>query len=509
MFVRAARAYASKVGVSQRLVDHLKNPNLLKTESLIDGQWVGASKTFEVRDPGMFPHEHAHLADVGCHSADAYNRAIEAAHRAFQTYRKTTARFRADKLQTVYQLMKENQEDLAKIISLENGKPFADAYGEVTYAASFFQWFAEEAAHTTGDVILSSLPSSRILAVRQPIGVCGIITPWNFPAAMITRKLAVALSVGCTAVVKPASETPLTALAIAHLIQEAGFEKGVVNFVTSSSSAEAGKAICEHPLVKKITFTGSTSVGKILMNQASSTLKKCSFELGGNAPFIVFDDVDIDIAVAGVMASKFRSSGQTCICANRIFVHEKIYDEFSEKLVKALKESTVLGYGMDEKTTHGPLIHERSLSKVKEHVQDALSSGASLLYGGEARPELGDFYHDLTVLGNVTRDMKVFNEETFGPLSPLIKFSSDEEVIEMANDTEVGLAGYFYTKDVKRVFKVAEALEVGMIGVNTGAISEASLPFGGIKESGFGREGSKFGVDDYTVMKSIVLGGLD
>lgn len=404
--------------------------------------------------------------------------------------------------------MKENQKDLATIIALENGKPYADAFGEVTYAASFFQWFGEEAAHSTGDVILSNIPSSRILAIRQPIGVCGIITPWNFPAAMITRKLGAALLVGCTAVVKPASETPLTALAIAHLAQEAGLPNGVVNVVTSLSSAEAGEAICAHPLVKKVTFTGSTNVGKILMKQSALTLKKCSFELGGNAPFIVFDDVDVDEAVKGVMASKFRSSGQTCICANRIFVHEKVYDEFALNLVAALKSSTVLGYSLAEETTHGPLIHERSLGKVQEHIADALKGGAELLLGGEARPELGDFYHDLTVLGNVTPEMQIFSDETFGPVSPLIKFSSDEEVLRMANDTDVGLAGYFYTRDISRVFRVAEELEVGMIGVNTGAISEASLPFGGVKQSGFGREGSKFGVEDYTVVKSIVLGGL-
>lgn len=497
----AARFYS----VSSRVTALLENPSLLKTSGFIDGQWAKAKESFAVYDPGMVPHKDAKIADVASYSAEDYDRAIRAAHAAFQLFKKTTARSRADLLHKMHALMTQNKQDLARIITLENGKPFADAVGEVTYAASFFQWFAEEAAHVTGDIISSATPGNRILALRQPIGVCGIITPWNFPAAMITRKLAAATSVGCTTVIRPASETPLTALALAHLAKEAGFPDGVVNVVPSDRSSEAGKAITEHPLVKKVTFTGSTNVGKILMKQLSSTLKKCSFELGGNAPFIVFEDVDVDKAVAGVIGSKFRSSGQTCVCANRIFVHEDIYDEFAAKLVDKLK-STVLGYGLDEGTTHGPLIHERSLAKVQEHVEDAKSLGADILFGGKARPELGEFYHELTVLGNVTPEMKIFSEETFGPVCPLIKFSSDEEVLRLANDTDVGLAGYFYTNDVLRVFNVAEDLEVGMIGVNTGAISEAALPFGGIKESGFGREGSKFGVEDYTIVKSVVLG---
>ncbi|KAM9933942.1 hypothetical protein OXX80_006440 [Metschnikowia pulcherrima] len=507
MFLSAVRAYSKAApGVSSRLAKLVENQNLLKTQALINGEWVSSAETFEVRDPGKVPHESAYLANVSTHPVADFDKAIQSAHAAFQTYRKTSARERADLLSKLFNLINANKKDLATIIALENGKPYADAAGEVTYAASFFQWFSEEAAHTTGDIISSSNPQNKILALRQPIGVCGIITPWNFPAAMITRKLAAALSVGCTAVIKPASETPLTALAIGQLAIEAGFPRGTVNIVPSHSSAEAGKAICEHPLVKKVTFTGSTGVGKILMQQAASTLKKCSFELGGNAPFIVFEDADLDAAVAGVVASKFRSSGQTCICANRIFVHADVYDEFSRKLVAALKETTVLGHSLGEDTTHGPLIHDKSLAKVKQHIADARDLGADLLFGGEARPELGAFYHDLTVLGNVTPEMQIFHEETFGPVSPLIKFSSDEEVVRLANDTEVGLAGYFYTQNISRVFSVAEELEVGMMGVNTGAISEASLPFGGVKESGFGREGSKFGTEDYTVVKSVVLG---
>lgn len=509
MYISAIRFYSKAAGhgVTSRLSKLVSNQNLLKTHAYINGEWVAGQHTFEVRDPGKVPHKSALLAEVSTYETSDFNRAIEVAQTAFGKYRKTTARQRADMLLKMHALMLENKQDLAKIISLENGKPLVDALGEVAYAASFFQWFGEEAAHTTGEIIQSNNPANKILAIRQPIGVCGIITPWNFPAAMITRKLAAALSVGCTAVVKPASETPLTALAIAELTHEAGFPKGVVNIVPSKYSAEAGKAICEHPSVKKVTFTGSTNVGKILMKQASGTLKKCSFELGGNAPFIVFEDADIANAVAGVVALKFRSSGQTCICANRIFVHEEIYDEFSLQLVAALRK-TSLGHALDENTTHGPLIHAKSLDKVKEHVKDAQDLGAQLLFGGNPRPDIGDFYHDLTVLGHVTPEMKIFHEETFGPVCPLIKFSNDEEVVRLANDTDVGLAGYFYTANILRVFKVAEALEVGMMGVNTGAISEASLPFGGVKESGFGREGSKYGVEDYTVVKSIVLGGL-
>lgn len=500
-----ARRYST---VSQRVKDTLRNPSLLRSTAYINGQWVDAKSTFSLYDPGLYPKPEAKLGEIGSYSVDDFNRAIDAATHAFKLFKKTSGRERAELLMKLYNLVKQNLDDLAKLIVLENGKPYADALGEVNYGASFFQWFAEEAAHVTGDIIPSANPHNRILSIRQPIGVCGIITPWNFPAAMITRKLAAATAVGCTAVIKPASETPLTALALALLAEEAGFPKGVVNVVPSSNSAEAGKVLCEHPLVKKVSFTGSTNVGKILMKQSASTLKKLSFELGGNAPFIVFGDAEVDKAVDGIIASKFRSSGQTCICANRIFVHEDIYDEVAEKLMAKVKTTTVLGYGLDEETTHGPVIHERSLEKVKEHIKDATSKGADLLLGGEQRPDLGDYYHDLTILGNVTTDMEIFHEETFGPVCPLIKFSTDEEALQLANDTNVGLAGYFFTRDIARVFGVAEELEVGMIGVNTGAISEAALPFGGVKESGFGREGSKFGIDDYTIIKSVVLGGV-
>lgn len=499
-----ARRYGS---VSARVSNLIKNQKLLQTGALINGTWT-ENDTFPVYDPGRVPHADAKIADVTNGSMADYAAAIEAASTAFALYKRTTGRFRAGLLANMHRLMMDNQADLARLIALENGKPYADAYGEVAYAALFFQWFGEEAAHVTGDIIPSATPGNKILAFRQPVGVCGIITPWNFPAAMITRKLAAATSVGCTTVVKPASETPLTALAMAQLSIDAGFPSGVVNVIPCHSAAEAGRAICEHPQVKKVSFTGSTNVGKILMKQAALTLKKCLFELGGNAPFIVFDDVDVDAAVAGVVGAKFRSSGQTCVCANRIFVHDTVYDEFAHKLVEKLR-STVLGYSLDEGTTHGPLIHERSLNKVKDHIADATRLGASVLLGGHPQPHLGDYYHDLTVLGDVTPEMQIFHEETFGPVCPLIRFSSDDEVVRLANDSDVGLAGYFYTKDVSRVFRVAEELDVGMMGVNTGAILEAALPFGGVKESGFGREGSKFGVEDYTVVKSMVLGNVE
>lgn len=494
---------------STMIQDTLKNKNLFRTQGYINGQWVSSDLTLDVYDPGLVPKPEAKIALVSSFATSDYDKAIEHAHEAFKLFRKTSGRERASLLSKMHKLMMDNQDDLAKLIVMENGKPYADAFGEVAYAASFFQWFSEEAAHVTGDIIPSANSSNRILSIRQPIGVCGIITPWNFPAAMITRKLAAAACVGCTTVIKPASETPLTALALAQLLEEAGFPKGVVNVLTSKSSSQAGKTICEHPLVKKVTFTGSTGVGKVLMQQAASTLKKCSFELGGNAPFIVFDDVDIDKAIQGVLVSKFRSSGQTCICANRIFVHEAIYDEFAKRLVSKLKETVTLGYGLDKGVTHGPVINTKSLEKVQQHIKNATDHGAKILHGGEVRPELGDYYHELTVLGDVTKEMEIFNDETFGPVCPLIKFKTDEEVLEMANDTEVGLSGYFFTNDVNRVFRIGEGLEVGMIGINTGAISEAALPFGGIKESGFGREGSKYGIEDYTIIKSMVIGGVN
>ena len=505
------RRFYSTYDSSSKILSSLKNKDLIRTQGYINGQWVDSSdnSTFEVNNPALASRAGAKIADVSSMTTKDYDTAINSAQDAFSDFKKTTGRYRSDLLMNLYRLMQENQDDLAKLIVLENGKPYADAFGEVAYASSFFQWFAEEAPRVYGDIIPSALADSKILVMRQPIGVCGILTPWNFPAAMITRKLGAAAATGCTTVVKPASETPLSALALAYLAEQAGFPKGSVNVLPSSDAAGVGKLMCENPTIKKVSFTGSTNVGKLLMSQSSSTLKKLSMELGGNAPFIVFNDADIDKAVDGAIGSKFRSSGQTCICANRLFVHESIYDEFASKLTKKLSEIVKLGNGLADGTTHGPLIHGKSMNKVRSHIEDATSKGAKVLLGGNKREDLGVNFHELTVLGDVTQEMDIFNEETFGPVAPLIKFKSDEEVLSLANNTDVGLAGYFYSSNINRVFKVAEELQVGMIGANTGAISESALPFGGIKESGFGREGSKYGIDDYSVVKSVVLGGLD
>lgn len=494
---------------SHKVLAGLKNPDLLRTNAFINGKWVPSSEgnTFAVNNPAI-DGEGSEIAQVAAMSLPDYEAAIGHAHESFQTFKKTTGRFRSEILSNLHKLLLDNQDDLAKLIVLENGKPYADALGEVKYSASFFQWFAEEAPRVYGDIVPSSIAGSRILTLRQPIGVCGILTPWNFPSAMIARKLAAATAAGCTTVIKPASETPLSALLMARLAELAGFPEGTINVLPSHNTAAVGALVCEHPLVLKISFTGSTNVGKILMKQSSSTLKKLSFELGGNAPFIVFEDADIDKAVDGAIASKFRSSGQTCVCANRLYIHEEVYDEFAAKLAQKLDANTVLGNGLDDGVTHGPLIHEKSMAKVRSHIDDAFSKGARVLFGGKKRPDLGRNYHELTVLGDVTGEMDITREETFGPIAPLIKFGSEEEVVRAANNTEVGLAGYFYSSDISKVFRVAEELNVGMLGVNTGLISEAAMPFGGVKESGFGREGSKYGVDDYLVTKGVVIGGI-
>lgn len=493
---------------SSQVINQLKNPNLFQTQAYINGQFVDSStkEAFDVNNPASFPKPESFIGQVQSMSAQDFNLAIDYAQQAFGSFKKTTGDYRSDLLRNLYYLMMDNADDLAKIIVLENGKPYNDALGEVKYAASFFKWFADVATTTTGEVINSSLTGKRILSIKQPIGVCGIMTPWNFPSAMITRKLGAYVAAGCTGIIKPPSETPFSALALAHLQEQAGFPKGVINVLPSDDAPAAGKLLCEHPAIKKISFTGSTNVGKLLMQQSSSTLKKLSFELGGNAPFIVFDDADVDSAVAGAIASKFRSSGQTCICANRVFVHDSIYDEFKHKLVAQLKATIKLGDGLEEGVTHGPVIHDRSFAKVRSHIEDAVSKGAEVVFGGGPRPDLGQNFHDLTVLADVTSDMLITKEETFGPVCPLIRFGSEEEVIKMTNDTDVGLAGYFYSRDISRIFRVGEEIEVGMLGINTGAISEASLPFGGVKESGFGREGSIYGLGDYTVIKSMVLG---
>jgi len=402
----------------------------------------------------------------------------------------------------------ENADDLATLITWENGKPLADAKGEVTYAANFFEWFSEEAPRQYGDTIPATIPGNRIATIREPIGVCGLITPWNFPAAMITRKIGPALAAGCTVVAKSPGETPFTSLAIAELGHRAGIPKGVVNIISAlENTPEIGNLLTTSPIIKKVSFTGSTGVGKLLMKQSSSTLKKLSFELGGNAPFIVFDDADVDIAVAGAVASKFRSSGQTCVCANRILVQSGIYDSFAQKLAAKVNDFKV-GYGYEEGVTHGPLIHDRAISKVDDHVRDAEKKGAKVIQGGQKIPELGSNFFQPTVMTGMTTDMQLASEETFGPVAGLFKFETEEEVVKLANSSEVGLAGYFFSRDLQRIYRVAEALEVGMVGVNTGLISDPAAPFGGVKESGFGREGSKYGVGDYQVIKMITYGGM-
>ncbi|CDK26315.1 unnamed protein product [Kuraishia capsulata CBS 1993] len=492
-------ALAAKYGI--------KNVDLIRTEAFVNGKWINGDSKFTVDNPAT-SELIAEVVDTPV--ALIENEAIPAAVTAFNSFKKTTGRYRSGLLTRMYELMMENLDDLAILITIENGKSLADAAGEVKYAASFYQWFAEEAPRIYGDTIPSANGSNRIITVKQPIGVVGILTPWNFPSAMITRKLGAALAAGCTAVIKPAAETPLSALALGYIAELAGVPAGVVNLVPVSQEPTkvVGKLFCESPSIRKISFTGSTGVGKLLMQQSASSLKKLSFELGGNAPFIVFDDADIDAAVDGAIACKLRQSGQTCVCANRIYVHSKVYDEFSTKLVAKVRDNLTLGNGLHKGITHGPLIHGRAVAKVQQHVEDAVAKGAKILHGGKTAPHLGENFHEITVVGDVTHDMLVSREETFGPLAPLIKFDTEDEAIALANSTEFGLAGYFYTRDYARLFRVGEALHVGMAGANTGAISEAAMPFGGVGHSGFGREGSKYGVEDYIVIKTIVIGGI-
>ncbi|OAP60151.1 hypothetical protein AYL99_05153 [Fonsecaea erecta] len=486
----------------------LKDPSLLIDRAFVNGQWVasGSGKTFEVTDPstgalvGTCP-------ECGVSDTEA---AIDAAAVAFKAFRATTARQRSDLLRKWHQLMLDNAEDLAILITMENGKPLADARGEVKYASDFLLWFAEEAPRINGSTIPASVGGKRILTVKEPIGVCGLITPWNFPAAMVTRKAAPAIAAGCTVVVKAPGETPLTSLALAELSKRAGFPAGVFNIITTLENTPAvGNALCTHPKVKKVSFTGSTAVGKLLMKQSSDTLKKLSMELGGNSPFIVFNDANLDAAVDGALTSKFRSSGQTCVCANRIYVQKGILPAFSEKFVERVKQYK-LGAGFDPSVTHGPLIHARAVDKVDSHVRDAEAKGAQIALGGQRIPgleERGHFY-PLTVLLNATPEMRIAREETFGPVAALFPFETEEEVLAMANASDVGLAGYFFSQDVQRCWRVAEALEVGMVGINTGIISDPASPFGGVKQSGFGREGSALGIEEYLTVKSMTFGGI-
>ncbi|WP_163933071.1 NAD-dependent succinate-semialdehyde dehydrogenase [Paraferrimonas sp. SM1919] len=482
----------------------LKDAGLLKTQAYIDGQWCDADNgnTIDVLNPAT-GEVIANIPDAG---AAETKRAIEAAEKAQKSWARKTAKERANLLRNWFNLMMEAQEDLAQILTAEQGKAIAEARGEIAYGANYIEWFAEEAKRIYGDVIPQPSNDKRLLTIKQPVGVVACITPWNFPNAMLTRKIAPALAAGCAVVCKPATETPLSAFAMVELAERAGIPAGVINMVTGSSRV-IGAELTSNPIVRKLTFTGSTPVGKILEKQCAETLKKTSMELGGNAPFIVFDDADLDKAVAGAMASKYRNSGQTCVCTNRIFVHKNVEQAFVEKLTAAVNKLK-LGVGTDESVTSGPLITEKAANDIEKLVNDSVAMGAKVHLGGRAI-ELGSHFFAPTIMTGVTNDMPVAKEEIFGPVAPIITFETDEEVIAMANDTDVGLAAYFYTSDISRVFRIGEALEYGIVGINEGAISNEMAPFGGVKESGSGREGSKYGLDDYTEIKYMCLGSLD
>ena len=480
----------------------LKDSSLFKEEAFINGNWVSSKKTFAVNNPATDEI----IANVtNLETADAES-AIAAAEKALPAWRNKLAKERASIMRKWFDLIIANTQDLATLMTLEQGKPLAEAAGEVVYGASFVEWFAEEAKRVEGSILSTTWSDKRLMVLKQPIGVCVAITPWNFPIAMITRKIAPAMAAGCTIVIKPAELTPLSALALAELGKRAGIPDGVINIVTADAnqSIAIGKTLCASPTVRHLSFTGSTEVGRILMEQCAPTVKKLALELGGHAPFIVFEDADIDAAVSGAMASKFRNSGQTCVCANRFYVHKKVQDAFVEKFAKAL-EIIKVGNGMQAGITQGPLIETAALEKVKKHVADALSKGATLVTGGKPSVEGKNFYEP-TILSNVNSQMLITYEETFGPIAPIIPFESDEEVIKLANSSQFGLASYFYSRDIGRVWKVAEALEYGMVGVNTGLISNEVAPFGGIKQSGLGREGSVYGMDEYLEMKYVCVG---
>ena len=482
----------------------LKNNQLFRTKNYINGNWRTAisEKTIEVKNP--FNQEV--VAKVPDMSVDECVEAIEAAHTAFETWSNFTAGKRARILKKWYQLQLENVDDLAKILTIEQGKPIAEAKGEIRYGASFVEWFAEEARRVYGDVIPGHGRDKRITVIKQPVGVVGAITPWNFPSAMITRKVAPALAAGCTVVIKPSELTPLSALALAELGEQAGFPAGVLNIITTNDAAAIGQELTRNSKVKKISFTGSTKVGKILLRQSADTVKRVSLELGGNAPFIVFEDADIEAAVEGAIASKFRNTGQTCVCTNRIFVQESVYDIFVEKLVEATKK-LILGNGLEKGVHIGPMIETSAINFVEKVVADAKANGAKILIGGKCSAENNAIYEP-TIITNATKDMMAFQEEIFGPIAPIFKFKTEAEVIQLANDTQYGLAAYFYGRDYARIWRVSEALEYGMVGINTGMISTPVAPFGGIKESGFGREGSKYGIDDFVNIKYMCWGGV-
>jgi succinate-semialdehyde dehydrogenase/glutarate-semialdehyde dehydrogenase len=479
----------------------LKDPSLLRQQCYINGNWVDADsgKTIEVTNPATGEV----LGTVPNLGAAETRRAIEAANAAWPAWRRKTAKERANILRKWFNLMMENQEDLAVLMTAEQGKPLAESRGEIAYGASFVEWFAEEAKRVYGDTIPGHQADKRIVVIKEPIGVVAAITPWNFPNAMITRKCAPAMAAGCPVVIKPATQTPLSATALAELAQRAGIPAGVFNVVTGSASAIGGE-MTSNPIVRKLSFTGSTEIGKLLMAQCAGTVKKVSLELGGNAPFIVFEDADLDAAVEGAIASKYRNTGQTCVCANRLLVQEKVYDRFAEKLASAVGKLKV-GDGLKGETQQGPLIDEKAVKKVEEHIADAVGKGARVVIGGK-RHALGGSFFEPTILADVTTQMAVAREETFGPVAPLFRFSTDEDAVRLANDTEFGLASYFYSRDISRVWRVAEQLEYGIVGINTGIISTEVAPFGGVKESGIGREGSKYGIEDFLVIKYLCMG---
>ena len=480
----------------------LNDPGLLRTDALIGGEWVSGQSRFDVTDPatGLKLADVANLGPVDCHNA------IVAADKAWGPWRAKTAKERAVVMMKWFALLHQHADDLARIMTAEQGKPLAEARGEVVYGASFIEWFAEESKRIYGETIPTTDNNKRYIVIKQPIGVCAAITPWNFPIAMITRKVAPALAAGCTVVIKPAEATPLSALAVAELAQRAGMPAGVLNILTADAeqSIEVGKVLCSSDVVRHLSFTGSTEVGRILARQCASTVKKISLELGGNAPFIVFDDADIDSAVEGAMVSKYRNAGQTCVCANRFYVQAGVYDQFVEKLA-AKSQGIQVGNGFEPGVSQGPLIDDQAIVKVEAHVADALAKGARLVVGGQ---RMGERFYTPTVLADVSADMLCAKEETFGPVAPVFRFETEAEVVALANDTEFGLASYFYSRDIGRVFRIGEALEYGMVGINTGLISTAEVPFGGVKQSGLGREGAHQGIDDYVEVKYLCLGDI-
>jgi succinate-semialdehyde dehydrogenase / glutarate-semialdehyde dehydrogenase len=480
----------------------LKDPSLLKTDALINGRWVKGSGRFDVLDPAT-GHKLADVANLGPADAEA---AIAAANAAWPAWKGKTAKERSIILRKWYDLLMANQEDLGRIMTAEQGKPFAEAKGEVAYGASFVEWFAEEAKRVNGETLPQFDNNRRLMVLKQPIGVCAAITPWNFPLAMITRKVAPALAAGCPVIIKPAELTPLTALATAELAIRAGIPAGVLNMITADAdnSIAVGKVLCASDVVRHISFTGSTEVGRILMAQSAPTVKKMSLELGGNAPFIVFNDADIDSAVEGAFASKYRNAGQTCVCSNRLYVQSGVYDEFVQKFAAKVKTAKV-GNGFEDGVNQGPLIEEAALQKVQRHVDDAVAKGARVVAGGK---RLAGQFFEPTVVADATADMLCAREETFGPFAPVFKFETEQEAVDAANNTEFGLASYFYSRDVGRIFRVAEALEYGMVGINVGILATEHVPFGGVKQSGLGREGSHHGMDDYVEIKYLCLGDI-